>query len=98
MTSTEFLKWVWYLEWCDTEEFSRQDYYLAQIAAQIEQGRTTRRVTIESKLLKFRTGKGPPVDVEARMQKSKAFWLGSTKGIGRQPPKRRDHGIQPKPG
>lgn len=76
MTSTEFVKWVRFLEWRDVEEFRREDYYLAQIAAQIERGhvKNPSQVTIQRKLLKF-TSQEPPKDAGKQVQKSKAFWM-----------------------
>ena len=79
MTSTEFLDWVWFLEWRDTEEFNRTDFYLAQIAAQIEKGqvKSPGRVTTKNKLLKFvREDKHHPESVEHRVQNSKNYWMG----------------------
>lgn len=79
-TSTEFLKWRWFLNWKDVEEFNRTDYYLAQIAATVERGyaKHPNRSTINSKLLtfKFSKEKTAMVDDEVRIQNSKNFWLG----------------------
>jgi anti-sigma-K factor RskA len=71
------LKWVWYLNWEDTEKFNRQDYYFAQLTAQIERGqvKNPNSVKIESKLLNF-TSRKQAVSNEAHMQNSKNFWLG----------------------
>ena len=79
ITSREFLKWVWYLNWKDTEEFSRQDYYLAQIAAQVERGQVKNpsSVTVQRKLLKFTTS-SQVVDRESQIRRSKSFWLSVT--------------------
>lgn len=80
MTSTEFIKWIRYLEWRDVEEFRREDFYLAQIAAQIERANVKHpsQVTIQKKLLKFTT-REPPQKVDGRVQQSKAYWLSLTR-------------------
>jgi hypothetical protein len=87
-----------------TEEFRREDYYLAQIAAQIERGqvKTPSRVTIQKKLLEFtstKTVKEPVRELDEdeedlsdnpRVQTSKNFWMGLTGGCRvRKPPKRK---------
>lgn len=91
LTSTEFLKWIWYLNWSDTEEFRRQDYYLAQIAAQIERGQVKHpsRVTVQSKILSFTSTKRTE-DKAAKIHTSKNFWLGSmgVRGKRKLPPPR----------
>lgn len=76
MTSTEFTKWVMYLEWRDVEEFRREDYYLAQIAAAVERGYSKHpsQITTAKRLLKF-TSRETPKDVGGRVQTSKAFWM-----------------------
>lgn len=80
MTSTEFVKWVRYLDWRDVEEFRREDFYLAQIAAEIHRANSKRpaRVTLEKKLLKFSSKDSPKRLSDHRMDSSKAFWLGLT--------------------
>ena len=97
MTSTEFVKWVRFLDWRDTEEFRREDYYLAQIAAQIERGqvKTPSQVTIQRKMLKFTT-REPPQDAKKDIQHSKSFWLALTRtGKGRKSQK---NAAAPSPG
>jgi len=77
MTSTEFVKWVRFLEWRDVEEFRREDFYLAQIAAQIERGQVKNpsQVSIQKKILRFTNRKPPPEDLSNRVCRSKAFWM-----------------------
>lgn len=71
---------MWYLDWLDTEAFNRQDHYLAQIAACVEQGhvKNPRSCTTESKLLKFVVKTEDrlerPKDVDTFTQNSKNFW------------------------
>jgi len=74
------LKWIWFLDWKGTEEFNRQDFYLAQIAAEIERGqvRNPALVTIQRKILKF-SSKTLPKDLEDKIQASKNFWVGITR-------------------
>jgi len=95
ITSTEFLEWAKFLEWKDTEEFCRQDFYLAQIAAQIQRGQVKNpsSVTIQRKLLRF-TFKERPKSKEVAIQRSKAYWKALT-GIesGKNP--RRNHEKRP---
>ena len=70
-TSTEFLKWMQHFRQQDVEEWhyvSKQDQYLAQIAAEIRQIRVAltekepRLVDVEECVLKFqKSGETPPV-------------------------------------
>jgi len=80
MTSTEFLEWVWFLNWSATEEFRREDFYLAQIAALIERAHFKgSRATIADKILEFRPERrGSATDQRERIAKSKAFWMALT--------------------
>lgn len=78
MTSTEFLDWIWYLDWKATEEFNRTDYYLANIAAQIEKGQVKypQQVKLEHKLLKFTSAPKPEKrDKKRHIQNSKNYWM-----------------------
>ena len=80
------MDWAWFLDWEATEEFRREDYYLAQIAAQVERAnvKNPSSVTIKKKLLKFvAESKGQPQTGEERIQTSKNFWKGIT-GAGRK--------------
>ncbi len=77
LTSTGFLKWVWYLEW---DEFKRQkklDYYLAQIAVEIERTRAKnpKKSKIEDKLIQFNTEK-KVLSKKTRLRRSWIFWKG----------------------
>lgn len=79
ISSTHFLKWVWFLDWKATEEFDRRDYYDAQIAVAIERGmvKNPRAVTIKKRLIRFTRKADSKDDGQARMQKSKNFWMGA---------------------
>lgn len=80
LTSTEFLKWVWFLDWKATEEFRREDFYLAQIAAEIVRGNVKhpKKIKLKNLLLDF-TAKGRTRQTdEQRLQRSKDHWLGIT--------------------
>ena len=85
ISSTEFMKWIEFLRWKDTEEFNRQDFYLAQIAAVIQAGqvKNPRSVTIKSMMLDFakkkeKVNRKEPLEIaEERMDQSKNFWLAS---------------------
>jgi hypothetical protein len=80
MTSTEFIKWVKYLEWRDVEEFRREDYYMAQIAVAVERGyvKHPSQVTVPKRLMKF-TSREVPKETDGRIQNSKAFWMALTR-------------------
>ena len=85
ITYTEFLKWVWYLNWRDTEEFNRQDFYLAQIAAEICKGQVKKpkKIKLKNFLLDFslkdsKPKKVDPEEQKKRMTDSKRYWLGLT--------------------
>jgi len=86
MTSTEFMKWVRYLEWRDVEEFRREDYYLAQIAVAVERGhvKNPSKIQIKDKLLKFTTSPTPSPARQSQVRESKTFWrtLTNTEGGG----------------
>lgn len=77
LSSTDFLKWCWFLGWKETEEFNRQDYYLAQISSDISRifASKPQRITIESQMLKF-TDQQAPQTSEHRIQNSKNYWMG----------------------
>lgn len=80
MTSGEFLLWMEYLEQ-EVNDFHREDYYLAQIAAEIRKtfSKNPAAVRTEKMLLKFKTsGKSPKassdMSKEDRIERSKSFW------------------------
>jgi len=85
LTSTEFLKWVWFLDWKATKEFRREDYYMANIAACVERGhvKKPKAVTLEKMLLKF-SSKKELETAENKLQKSKSFWMGFAGLIGKK--------------
>lgn len=85
ISSTGFLKWVWFLEWKDITEFRREDHYLAQIAATMERCHVKHpsKVKDKDKLIVFsRRKRSKPIDPAMRMQKSKNFWLGHARAHG----------------
>ena len=81
LSSTQFLDWIWFLDWKATEEFKREDYYMAQIAACIERGhvKNPRSVTLKKMLIDFSPKKK---STEQRLQNSKSMWLNVTGIIG----------------
>ena len=66
ITLSEFQDWLQYLEW-EQNYHSKQDYYLAQIAAEIRKTRVKhpQKVKIDHLLMKFKR----------KVQDSKATWL-----------------------
>jgi hypothetical protein len=86
MKSGEFLRWKAFLDWEIDSAFHRQDYYLAQIAAEIRMGHVQNpgRVKIQDFLIRFtRPEKQSEVLTEEqkknRLAKSKAMWCGLAK-------------------
>jgi len=76
ISSTEFLEWITYLDE-DANRFHREDYYLAQIAAEIRRSfvKEPIKVKIESFLMKFkRKEKAKKLSKEERTKRAKAFW------------------------
>lgn len=82
ITSTEFLKWKWYLDWRDLYEFNRQDFYLAQIAAEVVRPHLKRAQSKTLKasdfLIKFEPKKSEKMELERRSEQSKNFWKAVT--------------------
>jgi len=78
ITSSEFVEWVWFLEWKDTKEFRREDYYLAQITAMIERTNVKNPPpfdrAIKAKLLNFSPTKTNTPKGKQQMSNSKSFW------------------------
>ena len=71
----EFVDWIQFLIWEEEREMTRttkQDWYLAQIAAEVlrPNAREPRKVTTEKMLIRF-----IPAGVKNRMQTSKAAWF-----------------------
>jgi hypothetical protein len=67
---------MWYLDWKDTEEFNRQDFYLAQIAAAVERGyvKNPKKIKLKDKILKFRSDATKTKADKKKIQQSKDFW------------------------
>jgi hypothetical protein len=86
-TSSQFVEWLEYLE-RDINAFHREDYYHAQIAAEIRRSfvKKPRNVKAKQFLLKFQHMK-PKVaqSFEEVCEKSKRFWFGM---FGKKPPQK----------
>lgn len=79
ITSTEFVNWIAYLDDEEENRFHREDYYLAQIAAEIRRSyvKDPRSVKIESFLMKFERKVKPKkskMTMKERTKKAKAYW------------------------
>jgi len=81
ITSTEFVDWVAYLDDEEINGFCREDYYLANIAAEIRRSyvKEPMRVKLEDFLMKFRSDSKlrkpkKKMNIEERTKKAKAFW------------------------
>lgn len=78
-TSSEFSEWLDYLDQ-DVNEFHREDYYLAQIAAEIRRmfSKKPNRIKVDDFLMRFAADKGG-ADTESaeRVKASKSWWLGA---------------------
>jgi hypothetical protein len=78
ITSSEFVEWHHYLEQ-DVNAFHREDYFLAQVAAEIRRTivRKPQNVKVADLLLKFKDLNRPSVDMPSKMptMSSKKFWL-----------------------
>ncbi len=74
------MEWIAYLDEEEISRFNRrekEDYYLAQIAAEIRQSYVKERVKIETFLMKFEEVKElvkPKKTVEERTKRAQAFW------------------------
>ena len=83
-TSTEFLDWQQYL----VQEINfprKQDYYLAQIAAEVRRvmNKNPNSIKVEDLLMKFEghvdeEEKPTPIDKETRTASNKSKWFGIT--------------------
>lgn len=82
ITSSEFVKWIWFLNWHATEDFNRQDFYLAQIAMEICRGqvKNPKKLKLQDFILNFQPKKNK--FSEEQMMRSKRFWLGASGVIG----------------
>lgn len=71
ITYSEFLEWVAFLN-LEEERNSKQDYYLAQIAAEMRrsQVRTPRKIKVTDFLIQRKVTEDP----KAKMKVSKAAW------------------------
>ena len=84
ITSTEFINWIVYLD-DDSNRFYKEDYYLAQIAAEIRRSyvKDPMKVKLKSFLMKFERKnkpKKPKMTVKERTKSAKTFWLSLMKG------------------
>lgn len=89
ISSSDFTKWLWYLDWYDTEKFDRRDYYDAQITSAIERhyAKTPQRITLKGNLLCFKPkGKASQMSKEEYTAASKAYWRALVKMPPRKPP------------
>lgn len=87
-TSSEFNMWMIYLEE-EINGFHREDYYLAQIAAEIRKGqvKNPKKVKVKDMILQFSIGrkqKKTPMDKEESINRSKAFWFGGLGFLGKK--------------
>lgn len=73
-TSSEFAEWCAFMDQEDAESFRRQDYYLAQIAAEVRRSYVKRpeTVKIEDLLLKFTEEERPKRSPEEELAHQKA--------------------------
>lgn len=71
MTYSEFLEWICFLN-LEDERNTKQDYYLAQIAAEIRrsQVRTPRKVKVTDFLIQRKVTEDP----KSKMKVSKSAW------------------------
>ena len=79
ITSSEFVDWITYFDEEETESFRREDYYLANIAAEIRRSyvKDPMKVQLESFLMKTKKdkpGKLKKMTKEERTTRAKAFW------------------------
>jgi len=79
---TQLLMWTKYLQ-NEVNVFHREDWYMAQIAAEVRRAFSSKPQDVKTKdfILDFKTGMDSTTDVEqseidtaARMQQSKNFW------------------------
>ena len=76
VTYREFLEWITFLN-KEEERQTKQDYYLAQIAAEVRRGhvKSPRTVKVKDFLIQV----VPTPNEKKRMENSKSFWLGMAK-------------------
>jgi len=78
--STEFVDWIVYLEDEETNRVHREDYYLANIAAEIRRSyvKDPAKVRLESFLMKFTKkdeSEKPKMTKKERTKRAKTFWM-----------------------
>lgn len=75
ISSTEFLDWIIYLNE-EINSFHREDFYLAQIAAEIRRSwiNNPKEVKLNSFLMKFGKSKPKKLSIEEKTRRSKRFW------------------------
>ena len=79
-TSSEFVEWCHFLA-MDVNEFHRNDYYMAQIAAEIRRSNSTKpeRIKTSDFILEFDMSpeKEEPEEIspEESLRRKKAYWM-----------------------
>ncbi len=75
ITYREFVEWLCFLN-KEEERQTKQDYYLAQIAAEIRRGqvKSPRSIKVKDFLVQVTTAVTP--QQEKKAAKSKSFWMG----------------------
>lgn len=79
ITWTEFLGWLVYLDQAETRR-TKQDYYLAQIAAEVRRGLVKKPNTVKLDSFLFEVPKDKEMTEPSnkqRVQASKRAWLGA---------------------
>jgi len=78
ISSTEFMDWIVYLDDKEINEFRREDYYLANIAAEVRRSyvKDPMKVKIDSFLFNFKSEKKEKkkMSIEERTKRAKSFW------------------------
>jgi len=79
------------VEYLDREVtgFHREDYYLAQIAAEIRRWKTKEKVKLGDFILDFHTDEKAPKKPQDCLNRSKSYWLGITGVTGSKRAKRK---------
>lgn len=75
ITYREFAEWLCFLN-KEEERQTKQDYYLAQIAAEIRRGqvKSPRSIKVKDFLVQVTTAATP--QQEKKTERSKSFWMG----------------------
>jgi len=79
ITSTEFIDWITYLDDEEGNRIRKEDYYLANIAAEVRRSyvKNPAKVKLESFLMKFKgkdVSKRPKMTRKERTKRAKSFW------------------------